>query len=97
VVKIPKTGYVGVGRVMEAVQAAKDFTLPTNEGVRPALDVLQHGAEWRALVDDPEKSEYFVRVQWLQTVPRAKPSTRWASSAIRTRCVGPPRLDGGIR
>lgn len=30
-VKIPKTDYVGVGRVMEAVQAAKDFTLPTNQ------------------------------------------------------------------
>jgi hypothetical protein len=48
---------------MEAVQATKDFTLPTKEGVRPALDVLQYGAEWRALADDPEKSEYFVRVQ----------------------------------
>ena len=71
-VKIPKTGYVGVGRVMEAVQAAKDFTLPTNDGVRPALDVLQHGAEWRVLADDPEKSEYFVRVQWLQTVPEGQ-------------------------
>jgi hypothetical protein len=71
-VKIPKTGYVGVGRVMEAVQAAKDFTLPTSDGVRPALDVLQHGAEWRVLADDPEKSEYFVRVQWLQTVPESQ-------------------------
>ena len=33
---------------------------------------LRHGAEWRALADDPEKSEYFVRVQWLQTVPESQ-------------------------
>ena len=57
---------------MEAVQAAKDFTLPTNDGVRPALDLLQHGTEWRALADDPEKSEYLVRVQWLQAVPESQ-------------------------
>ena len=71
-VKIPKTGYVGVGRVTEAVQAAQDFTLPTSDGLRTALDVLQHGAKWRAVADDPEKSEYFVRVQWLQTVPESQ-------------------------
>jgi hypothetical protein len=67
-VKIPKTGYVGVGRVVEAAQAAKDFKVTTAEGPRPVFDALRHGAEWRALADDAEKSEYFVRVDWTKTV-----------------------------
>jgi hypothetical protein len=71
-VKIPKTGYVGVGRVTEAVQAAKDFKVSTPAGERLALDVLQDAARYRKGVDDPEKSEYFVRVQWLDTVPESK-------------------------
>lgn len=68
-VKIPKVGYVGVGRVTEAVQAAKDFMVNTSEGERPAMDVLEHGDLYRQHADDPEKSEYFVRVQWLDQVP----------------------------
>lgn len=41
-VKIPKTGYVGVGRVTEPVQSVNDFKVKTPEGERPCLDVLQH-------------------------------------------------------
>jgi hypothetical protein len=67
-VKIPKVGYVGVGRVLEAVQAAKDFMVNTPEGDRPALDVLKHAEKYRLHADDPEKSEYFVRVKWLDDV-----------------------------
>jgi hypothetical protein len=70
-VKIPKTGYVGVGRVTEAVQAAKDFTVNTPAGARPALDVLQD-ERYRRRADDPEMSEYFVRVQWLDTLPESE-------------------------
>jgi len=68
-VKIPKVGYVGVGRVLEAVQPAKDFTVTTPEGDRPAVDVLRHADKYRQHADDPEKSEYFVRVKWLDAVP----------------------------
>jgi hypothetical protein len=68
-VKIPKAGYVGVGRVTGAVMPAKAFMVPTPNGDRPALDVLQHGGRYRQNVDDPDKSEYFVRVIWLDTVP----------------------------
>lgn len=71
-VKIPKVGYVGVGRVVEAVQAAKDFMVSTPEGDRPALDVLKHADMYRKHVDDPEKTEYFVRVRWLDEVPADK-------------------------
>jgi hypothetical protein len=71
-VNIPKRGYVGVGRVMEAVQSATEFTVQTPEGQKPCLDVLQFGDHYRQFVDDPDKAEYFVRIQWLDTVPDNK-------------------------
>lgn len=71
-VKIPKTGYVGVGRVMESVQAAKDFKVTTPSGERLAVDVLQDGDRYRKNMENPELSEYFVRVQWLDTVPESR-------------------------
>ena len=71
-VKIPRTGYVGVGRVTEAMQPVNDFKVPTPEGDRPSLDVLKHADRYRVNANDPEKAEYFVRVQWLDTVPEAK-------------------------
>lgn len=67
-VKIPQTGYVGVGRVTESVQAVRDFKVATSEGERPALDVLQDAERYRKHADDPEMSEYFVRVKWLDAV-----------------------------
>lgn len=66
-VKIPGKGFVGVGRVAGTRLPAADFTIDD----RPALDVLQGGYH-RQHVDDPEKTEYFVAVDWLQTVPEAE-------------------------
>lgn len=68
-VKIPKTGYVGVGLVTETVHPIKEFTVQTPSGERPALEVLSHAEQYKANADDPEKAEYFVRVAWLDTVP----------------------------
>ncbi len=67
-VKIPKTGYVGVGIVMEAVQSVNDFKVKTPEGERLGLEVLQHREKYQRNADNPEKAEYFVRVEWLDTV-----------------------------
>jgi hypothetical protein len=71
-VKIPKTGYVGVARVLEAVCPAKDFKVTTPSGERSALEVLKHADQYRACAEDPEKSEYFVRVTWLDTLAESK-------------------------
>ena len=71
-VKIPKTGYVGVGRVTEAVRPVKEFKVQTPSGERPALDILKHAERYRSNADDPEKAEYFARVTWLDTVPDSK-------------------------
>jgi hypothetical protein len=71
-VKIPKTGYVGVGIVKETVQAVNDFKIETTEGERPCLDVLQHASLYQQHANDPEKAEYFVKVDWLDTLPAKK-------------------------
>ena len=71
-VNLPRRGYVGVGRVLEAMQPASEFRVATDAGERLAMDVLKHGDLYKATADDPELSEYFVRVKWLHTVPAAK-------------------------
>jgi hypothetical protein len=71
-VKIPKIGYVGVGIVKEAVQSVNDFAVKTPSGERPCLEVLQHANLYQQHADDPEKAEYFVKVDWLDTRPATK-------------------------
>ena len=71
-VKIPKKGYVGVGTVLESVQPVKDFKIQTESGEQPALVALKHADKYQLTADDPERAEYFVRVQWLDTVPENK-------------------------
>ncbi|RJL50799.1 nuclease [Pectobacterium carotovorum] len=66
-VKIPAKGYVGVGIVQSAVEPASSFTINTEEGEKLAMDVLKHSDLYRSNADDPEKSEYFVPVKWLET------------------------------
>jgi len=66
-VKAPGHGFVGVGRVKGKAVAASDFQLSTANGERPALAILKgfyHNDE-----ADPDNAEYFVPVEWLQTVP----------------------------
>ena len=72
-VKIPKTGYVGVGLVTEPVQSVNEFVVKTPDGQqKPVLEVLKHAERHKGRADDPERAEYFVRVQWLDTVPETK-------------------------
>jgi hypothetical protein len=71
-VKIPKVGYVGVGHVTQSVVPVTEFTVPTPAGDRPALEVLTHADRYRVKADDPEKAEYFVRVEWVDAVPESE-------------------------
>lgn len=71
-VKIPGTGYVGVGIVTKPMQTAKEFTVQTDQGERPILDVATFPEGVRQNADDPEKAEHFVGVRWLDTVPEAQ-------------------------
>lgn len=68
-VKSPDHGFVGVGRVTGPAEAASTFKVKTPEGDQPVLDVLTSRDYHRQFADDPMKSEYFVPIEWLQTVP----------------------------
>ena len=67
-VKIPGAGFVGVGRVTgEAVPAAA-FRVNTPTGEKPFMEVAK-ATYHREFLNDSERSEYFVPVRWLDTVP----------------------------
>jgi len=68
-VRIPRVGYVGVGRVIDPVQDGEAFTVQHEGSERCILDVLSNGAALRAKATDPDRAERFVRIQWLDTVP----------------------------
>ena len=71
-VKIPGTGYVGVGVVTRPMQAVKDFTIATEQGDKPVLEAISVPEGVRRNADDPEKAEYFVGVKWLDTVAESE-------------------------
>jgi hypothetical protein len=71
-IKIPKIGYVGVGIVKEVVQSVNDFKVETPEGERPCLEVLEHAKIYQLQANDADKAEYFVKVDWLDTLPTKK-------------------------
>ncbi len=68
-VNVPKSGYVGVGRVIGHAQPAIDFKVTTLDREVPVLSVAKGGTYHQEAIDDPERCEYFVPVQWLQTLP----------------------------
>lgn len=68
-VNVPRSGYVGVGRVTGRSQPAAIFAVETPEGEVPVLEAAKRGTYMRESVDDADKCEYFVPVHWLQTVP----------------------------
>lgn len=71
-VNVPGTGYVGVGRVTGHAQSAADFRVTAPDGEMPVLDAAKGGSYHREFVNDPERCEYFVPIQWLQTAPLEK-------------------------
>ena len=91
-VMIPKKGYVGVGIVREEVKSVKEFTVMVDGIEKPALEVLEHREKYAASKDDPELAEYFVRVEWLDTVPAAEATWELGFFA-NTNSVGRPRAE----
>ena len=68
ILNIPTMNY---GQVFhyDKCQSAMNFKLEKPTGELPALDVLKGGKYFRQYINDPELCEYFVPVQWLDTVP----------------------------
>ena len=70
-VNIPRVGYVGVGRVRNAVVSVNVFNVNTESGERSVLDVLEQAEHFKSYADDPERAEYFVAIDWLDSVPES--------------------------
>ena len=68
-VKAPGYGFVGVGEVIGPKAPITEFMIATDQGERPAMEVLRGGTYHRELADDPERVEYFLPVRWIHSVP----------------------------
>lgn len=66
-VKVPGSGFVGVGLVTGRLLPAKDFRVRTSNGDVPLYEVPTKG-EYNWGLDDLENCEYFVPMEWAQTV-----------------------------
>jgi len=71
-VNIPRTGYVGVGIIKEAAVRVKDFIIIHEGKHMPILQAPLVASKMAANADDPDLSEYFVRVEWIKAVPKTK-------------------------
>lgn len=68
-VNVPGYGYVGVGRVTGQMSPASSFNVKVEGREVPILDVAKGATYHREFVNDPERTEYFVPIRWMQTVP----------------------------
>lgn len=71
-VNVPSTGYVGVGSVLGPATMANEFRVEASGELVPAIETLKGGSYHALFRNDPEKSEYFVPVKWLDTVGLAE-------------------------
>jgi len=71
-VMLPKTGYVGVGTVKEPTVSVKDFTVLVDGKETPILEAPLKAPQLPEHAQDPDKYEFFVRVEWVKTQPIAQ-------------------------
>lgn len=69
-VNIPKTGYVGVGEVVEKVVPVTEFTVDVDGAEMNILDAPLEAPDMDDQAGDEENQEYLVRVNWLATRDR---------------------------
>ena len=93
-VRVPCTGFVGVGRVTGHAQPAATFRVTTAAGDTPVLEATRRGTYHREFLEDPERCEYFVPVRWLQTVPLEGRCMRSVFSVIRIPFANQRRQSG---
>jgi hypothetical protein len=62
-VHIPQNGYVGVGTVKETIVPVKDFQVTVGEIQVPTLQAPKKAYNMGEDANDPERSEYLVRVE----------------------------------
>ena len=69
-VNIPRTGYVGVGIVKGESVPVTEFKVRHNGAEIPVLNAPLKAPDLAEHAEDPEKYEYFVPVEWIETVPK---------------------------
>jgi hypothetical protein len=69
-VLLPGTGYVGVAKVLAPAVPATEFTVDVDGVSTPILQAPLTVDPADLTPDDPDKTERFVRVEWLKTLPR---------------------------
>ncbi|MGE7834937.1 endonuclease NucS domain-containing protein [Viridibacillus arvi] len=65
---IPKSGYVGIGKVTEIVKPIKDVTFEVNGIEKNLADLNLKALNMLHDSEDPDKCEYIVKVEWIRTV-----------------------------
>jgi hypothetical protein len=58
--------------VTETSQRVSDFNVEVDGKMMPILDAPLSATQMGRLVDDPDKCEYVVRVDWIKTLPKSK-------------------------
>ncbi len=66
---IPHTGYVGVGIVEEEIQPVTEFVVKVDGRETPILEAQLKAKNMEHDLDDPDRCEHLVRVDWLKTLP----------------------------
>ena len=70
-VNVPGSGYVGIGTVVEEVVPVTTFKVEIDGKPVPILEApLEAKDMGRHVGGDPDRLEYFVRVEWLADVPK---------------------------
>ncbi len=71
-VNIPKTGYVGAGKVIGKSTPVTEFMVKVNGRDLPILEAPLAATNIRQPGDGPDEYEYFVPVEWIKTLPKDK-------------------------
>ena len=65
---VPKSGYVGLGRVTQEKTAALDFNFTIDEENIPFIEAFPDASDYLENTKDPDLYEYIVGVEWMDTV-----------------------------
>lgn len=68
-VNVPGVGYVGVARITGHATPAAEFRVSYEGRELPLLELATDANYHRDLIDDSERCEYFVPVEWLYSLP----------------------------
>jgi hypothetical protein len=69
---IPKSGYVAIGKVISKSVPMRDAEVTVNDVRKKLIDCDLEAINMKHDLNDLEKCEYIVEVEWIKTVPKEK-------------------------